>query len=140
MARNTTRQPFRKVVFAFGALRGIELVALVGAAAILDAVAGLVDGSAVQISLVGPLLAAAAFYLSFAYIAVSASAFLLQWLSRRPDLFKLANSLPLLIWGLLALYVVFGLNSPPPLTLALMFGVIVNWFAARAFDATRHCR
>ncbi|MGY0799874.1 hypothetical protein ACW7G0_12575 [Lysobacter sp. A286] len=136
MERDKTRQPFRKALLAFSALRGIELATLVSAAAILDAISGLADGLPFQLSLIGPLLAAAAFYLSFAYIVVSASAFLLQWLSRRHALIKLANALPLLVWGLLALYVVFGLNVPVTLALTLMFGVVVNWFAARAFENT----
>lgn len=135
MEKDTKRQPFREVLLAFGALRGIELVTLVSAAAIFDAISAWAHGSVVQISLLVPLLAASTLYVSFGYVAVSATAFWLQWLFGRPGRIKFANSFPLLIWGLLALLVFFGTKVPAPLALALIFGVVVNWVAARAFEA-----
>lgn len=131
------RWAFRRLLFVFCVLRLIELAALVIGSALLDALHGLLEGLPVQLSVIGPLLTAAGFYFSFAYLAVSAVAFFFLWLSGRNALIPVANVVPLLAWGAMALTVVFGFDIPLTLVLALVLAATVNFFAARWVQSKR---
>lgn len=136
---NTSKRwAFRRLLLVFFVLRLIELAVLVIGAALLDALHGLLEGIPVQFSVIGPLLTAAGFYFSFAYIAVSAVAFFFLWLSGRTALIPVANVVPLLAWGAMALTVVFGLDIPLTLMLALVLAAIANFFAAKWVQSKGH--
>lgn len=134
MQNDQPRQPWRRAVFRFSALRGIELATLVAVLALVDVVSALAHGSIKDFSIFMPFVAVFALYIGFAYVAVSAAAFLLHWLFLKPQLLGLTNSLPLLVWGGFALLLLFGLAAPLNYLVALVVTVLVNWHAARQFE------
>lgn len=134
MQSDQQREPWRRAVFRFSALRGIELVTLVAVLTLVDVVSVLAHGSINDFSIFMPFVAVFALYIAFAYVAVSATAFLLHWLFLKPQLLGLTNSLPLLVWGGFALLLLFGLAAPLNYLVALVVTVFVNWHAARQFE------